>query len=112
MFRVLNLSLRFLLEIVIMIALCYWGFHLEAPLWLKLIVGLGVPVSAAYVWGKIISPKATVKLPLYGVLAVETIIFGLAIAALFELGHGTFAIIFGIVAIINRTIILTRNMQP
>ncbi|WP_373458135.1 YrdB family protein [Paenibacillus harenae] len=71
-----------------------------------------VPVGVAYAWGKIISPKAIVKLPLYGVLMVEAVICGFAIGALFDLGHGSFAIAFGIVAIINRAIILTQKMQP
>lgn len=109
MLRVFNLALRFILELVILFSLGYWGFHFDAGIIIQIVLGLGLPLFAAIIWGKIISPKATISLPLIGVLIIEFIIFGTAYLCLISSGFKVFAMIFGVVAIANRYIIIKWN---
>jgi hypothetical protein len=106
MLRVLNLSLRFILELVILFSLGYWGFHIEFGIIIKIAFGLGLPLIIAIIWGKTISPKASIRLSLIWTLLIEIIIFGAAVLCLLSSGFKVFAVIFGFVAIVNRYIII------
>jgi hypothetical protein len=109
MLRVSNLAIRFILELVILFSLGYWGFHFDSGLIIKIILGIGLPLIAAIIWGMTISPKAKIRLPLIGILIIEFIIFGTAVLCLISSGIKVFPMIFGIVAIINRYIIIRWN---
>jgi len=111
MFKVFNLTIRFLLELVIMFSLGYWGFHIDSNMIIQIALGLGMPLLAAIIWSKTISPKATIRLPLIGVLIIEFIIFGTAYLCLIDSGFKVFAMIFGVVAVINRFIIIKWKQQ-
>ncbi|WNQ08822.1 YrdB family protein [Paenibacillus aurantius] len=104
--KAINLTIRFILELVILFALGYWGFHYDSEFIIQILLGLGLPLVAAILWGKIISPKATIKLPLLGVILTELLIFGAAFLCLLSDGFKVFAIIFLLVSFVNRFIIL------
>lgn len=106
MFKALNLTLRFILELILLLSLGYWGFHLDQGLLLKIAAGIGLPLAAAILWGMFISPKATLQLPLIGVLIIESFLFGLSVLSLIDLGFMMFAILFGCIAFLNRFIII------
>jgi hypothetical protein len=61
--RVVNLTVAFLLELAVLIALCYWGFQLSGAV--RFVAGLGAPILFAVLWGLFAAPKASV--PLHGV---------------------------------------------
>lgn len=109
MFKVINLVIRFLLELVILFALGYWGFHYDSNLIIQIVLGVGLPLITAIIWGKTISPKATMKLPMIGVIGIELMIFGAAFLCLLCEGFQAFAIIFIIVSVVNRYIIIKYN---
>ncbi|OAB38614.1 hypothetical protein PMSD_06250 [Paenibacillus macquariensis subsp. defensor] len=109
--RAFNLALRFILELVILFSLGYWGFHFDSGIIVQIAIGLGLPLIAAIIWGKIISPKAPIRLPLIWVLIIELIIFGTAYLCLISSGFKVFAMIFGLVAIANRYIIIKWKQQ-
>ncbi|MFZ0544964.1 MAG: YrdB family protein [Candidatus Promineifilaceae bacterium] len=91
-----NLLLRFTLELCALVAIGYWGFHLDKSAVDRTIIGIGVPLVAAVLWGTFVSPKARVKLPDFGRLLVEFVVFGSAVSALYEAGQLTLAVIFAI----------------
>ncbi|WMT43557.1 YrdB family protein [Paenibacillus sp. D2_2] len=66
MLNVINLTLRFLLELMILFSLGYWGFHFDSEIIIQIVLGIGLPLITAIIWGKIISPKATIKLQIIG----------------------------------------------
>lgn len=109
MAKATNLTIRFLLELVILFALSYWGFHFNSELIIQIVLGLGLPLITAIIWGKIISPKATIKLPIIGAVLIELLIFGAAFLCLLSNGFKVFAIIFILVSIVNRYIIIKFN---
>ncbi|MGN7356218.1 YrdB family protein [Paenibacillus sp. SAFN-054] len=106
-----NLLLRFILELVLLFALSYWGFHVPSGLLVQILLGIGLPLLAAIVWGIYISPKAPVKLPLPAVLLIEALLFAAATMCLILSGFAIFAVIFACAAAINRFIILRWKHQ-
>ncbi|WP_042170422.1 YrdB family protein [Paenibacillus gorillae] len=111
MVAVFQLTVRFLLELVLFIGLAYWGFQVEGSVLLQFIAGLGLPVAAAIVWGKLLSPKRTIKLGLPWRLLIEFALMGAAFVCYYDLGYHAFAILFGIVQVVNRTCIVIWDIQ-
>jgi hypothetical protein len=85
----INLAVRFVLEIVMLIILACWGWHLSET-WLRYLAAAGFPVIAAVFWGVFRiqnDPKpAPVETPGPVRLLLEFLLFGWAIWALYQLG--------------------------
>ncbi|MWV43314.1 DUF2568 domain-containing protein [Paenibacillus sp. HJL G12] len=107
----LNLLLRFVLELVLLFSLGYWGFHVQTGIYLQWVAGLGVPVLAAFVWGLFVSPKASVNVPLFAVLVIEAALFAAAFMCNMASGWIIFAFVFAGLAVLNRFIILICKQQ-
>ena len=105
-FRAANLGLRFILELCLLAALAYWGFQSGDGTLRHIVLGIGAPLLAAIYWGLFISPKARFPFALPVKLILEIVIFAIAIAALYATGQHLLAIIFAIVAIINRSLLV------
>ncbi|OME89732.1 MULTISPECIES: YrdB family protein [Paenibacillus] len=112
MFKVLNLAIRFILELILLFSIGYWGFHYGSGLMAQVALGIGLPLLAAVIWGMTISPKARIKLPHAVVLLIEFLIFATAVACQVSSGFITFAIVFAFVALVNRLIVIKWRMQP
>lgn len=96
-----NEGLAFLLELAALVLLAYWGFHAGSGAAAHWLLGLGAPALMIVVWGAFAAPRARVKLPLAGVMAVKVVVFGAATAAGYAAGWRAFSIAFGIVALAN-----------
>ncbi|GAA4570314.1 hypothetical protein GCM10023176_28570 [Micromonospora coerulea] len=70
------LTLAFLLELALLAAAGWWGFHLDAGLPVRLLAGIGAPLLIAVVWGVFCSPRAAVQLPAPAKYAVQAACFG------------------------------------
>jgi hypothetical protein len=99
--HVVNEGIAFLLELAALACLAWWGWRSAENNALRLVLAIAAPVAAAVVWGVFASPKATFTLPLAGVLAVKALVFGAAVAALWAVERPTWALVFGIVAVVN-----------
>jgi hypothetical protein len=106
-----NLALRFVMELCLLAAQCYWGFHVGNGTIVKIVLGIGAPVLIALVWGTFMAPKARVRLsrPLH--LVMEVVLFGLGTAALFVAGHPWLAVIFAVAAVLNRVLIAVWGQE-
>ncbi|MGZ4150444.1 MAG: YrdB family protein, partial [Actinomycetota bacterium] len=84
------LTVRFLMELSLLAAVAFWGFHAgDGPTaWL---LGLGAPVLVGVVWGVFVAPKAKWPVSVPVRLAVELVLFGLGAAGLAVSGHATLA---------------------
>jgi hypothetical protein len=85
--RELNLAFRFVLEIVVLLALALWGFSASGELIVRLLLGLGAPAIAIAVWATFVSPKAPRRLPDPTRLGLEVVVFGAGVLALILAGH-------------------------
>lgn len=99
-----NEGLAFVVELLALGALAWWGAEAGSGLWLHLLLGIGLPLVAAVAWGFFASPKARVRLPFAGVIAVQAAVFLAATLAVDGLGHRTLAVLFALVAAANTVV--------
>ena len=114
----INLILRFLLELVMLGVIGYWGFHHFAG-WPGIVAGIALPVGAATLWGVFRIPNdprpAPVAIPGPLRLMLEWILFAWAVWALEDLGQDTGAwLLAGILVAhylvsYDRTVSMLRN---
>src|ERR671933_497966 len=90
-----NLALRFFLELGALAACGYWGFKVGESGFLKVVLGIGVPLLVVITWAWFISPKSVVSLPAPMKVIAGLLILELAAAALAAAGQATIGIIFG-----------------
>ena len=104
--KTLNLLIRFLLELCILLIFGYWGFKTGSQGLSKVLLGVGVPVVAAVIWGTFLAPKAAWRLSQPWLLLLELIIFGLTTWALYSTGKTSLAAIFGSIYTLNKILML------
>jgi hypothetical protein len=102
--KLVNLGLRFFLEICVLIALGYWGFKIGSTTAVKYILGLGAPLIIMTVWGTFGSPGASIPLEGWPFLILEIIIFVLGVAALYAANLQKLSALFGVIIVINLTL--------
>ncbi|WP_339155892.1 YrdB family protein [Actinomadura luteofluorescens] len=97
----LNEGLAFLLELVAIAALAWWGFTASGNVLVNIVLGLGAPAAAIVLWGMFAAPRArfTIALPL--VLLVKAVVFGAGALAFYGVGHAATAIAFAVIALLN-----------
>lgn len=100
-----NLVLSFLLELWMLAALGAWGFATGTDLLSRLLLGLGVPLLAAVLWGIFLAPKSTRRLRGLPLELLKLSIYGLAVAALYAIGQPVLALILALTVILNRILV-------
>lgn len=100
-----NLALAFLLELCALAALGFWGFRTGQSFFMKLVLGLGLPLVVAIFWGAFLAPKAAVAVsePLHTIL--ELLVFALAAVLLYVSGQPGPAWIFGLAVVVNQMLL-------
>ena len=99
--KLINMGVRFLLEIIALVIFGFWGFRLSDAIFTKIIGGFGVPILVVVIWGTYGSPKALFALDGFARLLLEIAILGLAALALYFIGWQELAIIYGVIVIMN-----------
>jgi Protein of unknown function (DUF2568) len=109
--RHLNLGFRFILELVVPVALLQWGFHSSADLLVQLVFGLGAVAVAIAVWGTFVAPKAPRRLEDPARLALEVVVFGAGVLAFVASGALPLAVLLAVSAIISLTLMLVWGQR-
>jgi hypothetical protein len=106
-----NDGLRFSLELAALASLGYWGFaeHDGGVQWL---LGLGMPLLAAVVWGVFVSPKASRPTTDPIRLLIELIVFGGGVAALWTADSHTLAFGFGVLVVLHVSFTFLLDQRP
>ena len=107
-FRGFNLALAFVLELAALAALAYWGYCTGNSTFTSLLLGIGIPLVAAILWGLFAAPRAKFPNPLLKI-AVKALVFGAAFFALIDKNQIVLAILFGVLVIGNLLILRTTN---
>jgi len=102
---VINIALRFILEVCALVFLAYWGFQSSESILMKVVFGIGSPLIIAIIWGIFGSPAAPIPAKGLQRLLLEILIFGLATLAIYSTGKLTLAIIYAVIVIINRILL-------
>jgi hypothetical protein len=103
----INLAVRFILEILSLLALAWWGWsQFEGAL--SFVLALGIPILAAVIWGTFAVPgdpsrSGTAIVPVPGIvrLLLELVLFGLATWSLFAMEVTTLGWLFGVAVLIH-----------
>jgi uncharacterized protein DUF2568 len=74
------LGARFVLELGALLALAVWGFAAAGSTPGRLLLGIGLPLAVAVIWGAFVGPGSTSPAAVKAVL--QLVIFGAAAAAL------------------------------
>ena len=95
------------MELAMLAAYSYWGFHLDKGLLTKLLFGIGTPILVTVIWGTFISPKASIPVTATIIIVLQTILFGCSVLALYWSGKTTLAIIFGVIILFEMILMYT-----
>ncbi|MEU4038523.1 YrdB family protein [Streptomyces collinus] len=101
---VANELLAFLIEIVALGLLGWWGFTTSGGTGVRVLLGLGTPAVAAVLWGLFAAPRAPFRPPLPGVLLVKGLVLGGGALALYGVGHPVGAVVVAVVTVVNVTV--------
>ncbi|GAB3832147.1 YrdB family protein [Dactylosporangium cerinum] len=96
-----NELLAFILELVALACLGYWGLEIGDTVLIKGALAIGAPLLAAALWGMFAAPRARYKVSLAGQLAVKALVFGAAAVALFATGQPALGAVFIMVVVPN-----------
>lgn len=100
----LNLLLRFVLELLALVAMAYWGWSKHEGI-LRIVLAAGVPLVAAAIWGMFrVSgyPKdAPVEVPGIVRLLIEFAFFATAVVLLLATNQRDAALLFAVVVVLH-----------
>jgi hypothetical protein len=99
-----NELLAFLVEIVALVCLGWWGFTTGHGRSLHILLGVGTPLSAIALWWLFAAPKARLRPGLPLVLLVKTVVLGGGAAALYGVGRPLAAVVMSTVVVANTTV--------
>jgi hypothetical protein len=93
--------IAFLLEMGMLITLGVWGFQNRQSTIEKYVLGIGLPLLAACLWGIFAAPRSAYRLELPYRLLFSLSLFGLASFLQHRLGYTTMAVLFGGVSVLS-----------
>jgi hypothetical protein len=85
--KLTNLAVAFLLELVLLGVVAWWGFSVDGPTALRGLFGLGLPVLIAALWATVLAPTASRRLPMPWLVIVKLVLYALASAGLVAIAH-------------------------
>ena len=94
--KALNLTLRFACELAMLAAFVWWGW---------LLAGIAAALVAATVWGVLIAPKASRRLPDPARFLLELTLFAAATAAFVDVGQSVVAAVFAVAAVVTAVLV-------
>jgi hypothetical protein len=104
--KTLNLLVRFLLELCLLAAAGYWGFKTQSNGSMKILVGIGLPILLATLWGLFVAPKAIYPLSSAAHLILELVLLSSGAVALFASGKPALGWVYTIVLIVNKILLV------
>lgn len=105
----INLLVIFVLELGVLYSVGYWGFHLLAPLPVRILAMIAAPLAMAALWWFFGAPNAAFGFHGWGRVAFEAGWFGLGAVALAAVGRISWAVVVAVVTVISK--ILAVNWE-
>ncbi len=99
--RNLNMAFRFILEILVLVAMLLWGMSLSGEFVIGLVLGIVAVAVVIAVWGLFVAPKAARRLPDPARLALELGIFFIGALAMGFAVSWLLALMFGLAVLIS-----------
>lgn len=99
--KYIHLAIAFLLELVMLFCLGYYGFHSGDSVLQSWAIGTGLPVAVIILWGLFAAPRAQRRLPFVFLIPFKLILFLGTALLLYHIGLYRWAILFAAISIIN-----------
>ena len=96
-----NLGLSFLLEVMAVVVIGYWGFSLEVSKVASFVSGLGIPLVFILIWGRFCAPASPHRLAGQWLIWLKLLMFGLAALSLFLTNGFLISILFFVLDVLN-----------
>jgi hypothetical protein len=96
-----NLGLAFLLELAVLAALIYWGFATGSNIFIKIVLGIGVPLVAIIVWAVFGAPRSARRLQGNWYWLLRVVFDAVGVVALYIAGQHLLALIFALLVLLN-----------
>lgn len=110
MVKVFNGLLSFMLELAMLAAFAFSGFHWSEGRIVPYLLGLGIPLLVILFWSKWMAPKSAGQLPFLWLLVVTFLLFESAAFSLYLVKLPNLALVFALLALLNVSIrIVTRS---
>ncbi len=93
-------GVAFASELAALGALGYWGASVDGMAAARWLLGLGVPLAAAVLWGVFAAPQAVVQVLVLAV-ATKVVVFGAAVVALLATGSPRLAVVLAVAAVLG-----------
>ena len=106
-----NLALSFLLELCLLAAFGYWGFKKGTNLPVQILLGIGVPILIAIIWGIFLAPASKRRLPGLARLLLQIVLFALGAGALYSAGSTGLAIMLSALFLLNRILAILWGQE-
>lgn len=103
--RVMNLAVRFLLELAALAAFAYGATHVDAMRGTRIVLAFLAPVAVAVFWGLFVSPKARYSTGHVGEVGLGLLVFLAASAALVARGQTTLGVAFACTAVVSSALL-------
>lgn len=101
LFKILNDAISFFLELSMLAAFAYAGFHFGNRFAIQLLAGIGIPALVIVFWAKYMAPKAKKRLSFPWLHLVTFGLFEASAVALYCSGAQRWAVVFGIICLVN-----------
>lgn len=101
-----SLAVRFLLEVVAIASLAYWGYKLPSSTPVKVALAVAAPLTLIVVWALVVAPGADNPLAPTIRMLIGSLLLLLSAAALAAAGLARVAIIVAIVIVLNTIMML------
>jgi len=105
----LNLVLAFALELAMLAAFALFGFRVTDHSIMRWVLAVGLPVLVAILWGMLLAPRATHRLPMVPGILLSLGLFLLGALALYRSSQPGPAIAMGAAAIVHAVLAFVWN---
>ena len=104
--KMLNLAVRFLLELCMLAAVAFWGFKTQNGWLMKILLGIVLPLVIAVIWGMLLAPRAEHRLTGVPYFALELFLFLSGTFSLFAAGKPALGWVYTVTLVVNTILLI------
>lgn len=112
MLHIVNLALRFVLELFAVASIADWAYQAPLPLPFRILAGVAAAAILVTAWGAFLAPTARRGLSHFQKDVLGTLVLLVASVALFATGQSTLAVIFAAAIVVNAALLLAFRHRP
>ncbi len=109
--RLVNLAVRFLLELAALVAFGFWGLRTGDSIISSLLLCIGAPTAAIVFWWLFVAPRSRFALPAAVKLVLGLAVLGLAALALVATHQYLTSVVYTALVVVNQILLLVARQD-